>query len=75
MANESDFSDHLNKSLRKIGLSPKTALISTLKNANIQRNLVEKFKKEKIEILITTTSFDSSINKTSKGEINKFNLF
>ena len=75
LANESDFSDHLNKSLRKIGLSPKTALISTLKNANIQRNLVEKFKKEKIELLITTTSFDSSLKKTSKDEINKFNLF
>ena len=63
LANESDFSDQLNKSLRKIGLSPKTALISTLKSSNIQRNLVEKFKKEKIELLITTTSFDSSLKK------------
>ncbi len=75
LANESDFSDQLNKSLRKIGLSPKTALISTLKSSNIQRNLVEKFKKEKIELLITTTSFDSSLKTKSKDEINKFNLF
>ena len=75
LANESDFTNNLNKSLRKIGLSPKTALISTLKNENIQKNLIQKFKKEKIELLITTTSFDSSLKKTSKDEINKFNLF
>ena len=75
LSDESTFSDNLNKNLRKFGLSPKTALISTLKNANVQNNLVKKFKEEKIELLITTTSFDSSLNKTSKDEINKFNLF
>ena len=75
LSGESNFSDNLNKCLRKSGLSPKTALISTLKNENIQKNLVKKFNKEKIELLITTTSFDSSFIKKSKEEINKLNLF
>jgi len=71
LANESTFSDNLNRSLRKAGMSPKTALISTLKSHTIQNTLIEKFKKEKIELLITSTSFDSSLN----NEINKLNLF
>ena len=75
LANQSNFSDNLNLNLRKNGLSPKTAFISTLKNPNIQKNLIEKFKEAKIELLITTTSFDSSLNEISKDEINKFNLF
>ena len=65
LANETDLTDNLNKSLRNIKISPKTIFVSTLKDIDIQKQLIHIFKKEKIKLIITTTSFDSCIN--SKG--------
>ena len=75
LANESDLSENLNRSLRSIGISPKTAFVSTLKNELIQKELIEIFQKEKIELLITTTSFDSNLNKINKNKVTENNFF
>ncbi|WP_288262518.1 cobaltochelatase subunit CobN [uncultured Prochlorococcus sp.] len=60
LANEIDVNKKLNLQLRKYGLSPKTVFTSTLKDNNIQKKLIEIFKKEDIKLIITTTSFSSS---------------
>ena len=70
LANEIELSKELNKQLRKKGFNPKTVFVSTLKDINIQKKLVKLFKKEKIKLLITTTSFDSFIKKINNENSN-----
>ena len=60
LANEIEVTDQLNKHLRDNGLSPKTVFVTTLKDHNTQKRLINLFKKEDIKIIITTTSFSSS---------------
>mgnify|MGYP005744257709 FL=1 len=63
LANEIELSENLNKYLRSKGFKPRTVFISTLKDSEIQNKLINLFKKENIEIILTTTSFDSSLAK------------
>ena len=76
LANEIELSEKLNKYLRSKGFKPRTVFVSTLKNSKIQRNLLNLFKKENIEIILTTTSFDSSLNKEKsfKKELSFFEI-
>ena len=75
LANEIELNEKLNLQLRKCGLSPKTVYISTLKDQNIQRKLIDIFKKEDIKIIITTTSFSSSQIKNNDLIENSTNIF
>ena len=75
LAQETDLSENLNKSLRKAGLNPRTAFVSTLKDLNVQKKLIKVFKKENIELLITTTSFDSKLNKKINNNNSEINIF
>ena len=73
LANEVELTDKLNFYLRKFGISPRTFFVSTLKKIEIQQELLRVYKNENIKLLITTTSFDSTI-KNNEG-ISNFNLF
>ncbi len=75
LANEIEVNDKLNLQLRKCRLSPKTVFISTLKDHNIQRKLIDIFKKENIKLIITTTSFSSSHIKNNYLIENSTNIF
>ncbi len=75
LANEIEVNEKLNLQLRKIGLSPKTFFISTLKDEIIQKKLIEIFKKEDIKIIITTTSFSSSQIKNNDLIEDSANIF
>ncbi|ABV50628.1 cobalamin biosynthetic protein CobN [Prochlorococcus marinus str. MIT 9215] len=75
LANEIEVNEKLNLQLRKSGLSPKTFFISTLKDHNIQKKLIEIFKKEDIKIIITTTAFSSSQIKNNDLIENSTNIF
>ena len=75
LANEIEVNEKLNSQLRKCGLSPKTFFISTLKDHNIQKKLIEIFKKEDIKLIITTTSFSSSKIKNNELIENSTNIF
>ncbi|ABM72168.1 cobalamin biosynthetic protein CobN [Prochlorococcus marinus str. MIT 9515] len=75
LANEIELSKELIYQLRLNGLSPKTVFISSLKNLNVQKELINIFKKEEIKLLITTTSFSSSLNTHSKDVDENLNIF
>ena len=71
LADEINVTEELNLQLRKIGLSPRTVFVSSLKDQNVQKKLINIFKKEDIRLIITTTSFSSSslgINDISDNE-------
>ena len=75
LANEIELSNELISQLRGNGLSPKTVFISTLKDYDVQRELINLFKKEDIKLIITTTSFSSTINSCNENIDNKLNIF
>ena len=75
LANEIELSNELISQLRCNGLSPKTVFISTLKNYDVQKELINLFKKEDIRLLITTTSFSSSLNSSNENIDNNLNIF
>ena len=75
LANEIELSNELISQLRCNGLSPKTVFISTLKNYDVQKELINLFKKENIKLLITTTSFSSSLNSCNGNIDNNLNIF
>ena len=56
-------------------MSPKTVFISTLKNYDVQKKLINLFKKEDIRLLITTTSFSSSLNSSNENIDSNLNIF
>jgi len=76
LANEIELSENLNKYLRSKGFKPLTVFVSTLKNLEIQNKLINLFKNENIEIILTTTSFDSSLrdDKNQKKELSFFEI-
>ena len=75
LANETKLTDQLNKHLRKNGFSPKTIFVSSLKNINIHREIQYIVKKEGIRIIVTTTSFDSVVNRNHDDKKESQNLF
>ena len=75
LANEVALTDSLREKLKDNGLSPKTVFVSTLKNYQIQKDLIKLFKKEKIKIIITTTSFDSGLDVDDKNIVKFENIF
>ena len=75
LANETEVTEVLNFHLRKIGLSPRTIFVSTLKDHEIQKKLINIFKKEDIKIIITTTSFSSVLIKRDEVIENSENIF
>ena len=75
LANEIELSNELISQLRCNGLSPKTVFISTLKNYDVQKELINLFKKEDIRLLITTTSFSSSLNSSNENIDSNLNIF
>ena len=75
LANEIELSKELISQFRSIGLSPKTVFISTLKDFDVQKNLINLFKKENIKLLISTTSFSSAINSSHENIDNNLNIF
>ena len=75
LANEIELSKELISQLRFTGLSPKTVFISTLKDIEIQQELINLFKKEDIKLLITTTSFSSSLNTSYETDEESLNIF
>ena len=66
LANEIELNSELIKILREHGYSPKTFFVSTLKNVDIHEKLLKFIKEQNIKLLITTTSFDSSLKKSDQ---------
>ena len=75
LANETKLNNELNKELRRSGFSPKTIFVSSLKNIRIHEKILNIVKNENIKIILTTTSFDSSINSYINNENTNLNLF
>ena len=75
LANETKISNEINKELRKNGFAPKTIFVSSLKNIKIHNNLSKILKNENIKLILTTTSFDSSIKLNSLDNNENLNLF
>ena len=75
LANEIELSNELISQLRSYGLSPKTVFISTLKNIEVKNKLISLFKKEDIKLIITTTSFSSSVHSSNVNKDNDLNIF
>ncbi len=75
LANEIELSKELISQFRCIGLSPKTVFVSTLKDLQIQQELINLFIKEDIKLLITTTSFSSSLNTSYQQDDESLNIF
>ncbi len=75
LANEIELSNELISQLRSYGLSPKTVFISTLKNIDVKNKLISLFKKEDIKLIITTTSFSSSVHSSNVNKDDDLNIF
>lgn len=75
LANEIELTKKLNSHLRVNGLSPRTVFVSSLKDQNIQKKLINIFRKEDIKIIITTTSFSSSPSINDSFNENSLNIF
>ena len=75
LANEIELSNELISQLRSYGLSPKTVFISTLKNIEVKNKLISLFKKEDIKLIITTTSFSSSVHSSNVNKDDDLNIF
>jgi len=75
LANEIELSNVLISQLRFMGLSPKTVFISTLKDIDVQKKLINLFQKEDIKLIISTTSFSSALNSPNKKIDNNLNIF
>ncbi len=73
LSNETKLTEELNRELRRNGYAPKTILVSSLKKISIHNKLIKLINEENIKIIITTTSFDSSVNSDLENKIQ--NLF
>ncbi len=58
-AGDLTFVKRINSSLRSKGLSPKTIFITSLRHQDVQGKIINLYKKEKIDVVITSTSFAS----------------
>ena len=75
LANEIKLTNALNRELRKNGFSPKTIFVSSLKNDSIQKKISRIVKSKNIKLILTTTSFNSSINSYRNNKNINMNLF
>ncbi len=58
-ANDLALPKELNKKLRLLGLIPRTLFVSSLRDESIKNAIINLFKREQVELIITTTSFAS----------------